>query len=132
MALLLGNKGEKIVLEALVNKTPGQNLVLRLFTNNKTPAEGDAASDYTEAAGFGYSPITLTGSNWGAASEGDPSSIAHPEQTFAFNGALGNVYGYFLTQVTSGLFVLAELFPGGPINAQANVEIAVTPTITAN
>ena len=39
MSLVLVNQGEIIMLEALVNKTAPQNLVLRLFQNNVTPAE---------------------------------------------------------------------------------------------
>lgn len=41
MALVVPDVGENIILEAIVNKTAPQNLVLRLFQSNTTPAEGD-------------------------------------------------------------------------------------------
>lgn len=133
MSLLFPNQGEGIVLEAIVNKTAPQTLILRLYSNNKTPAETDTEADYTEAAGSGYSSISLTGASWGAASLGAPSSIAYAQQTFTLTGALGNVYGYYLTQTTSGKLVYAERFSDGPYNIQNNGDqIKVTPTITAD
>lgn len=130
MALVFPDTGENIVLEALVNKTAPQNLVLRLYTSNTTPAESDTAGTYTEASGNGYSAITLTGSSWNAASGG---SISYAQQTFTFSGALGNVYGYYLTQASSGTLVYAERFTDGPYNIANNGDqIKITPTITAS
>ena len=65
MALVVVNNGESIALQYLTNKaaTP-ENLVLRLFTSNTTPAETDTAGTYTEASGSGYAAITLTGASW--------------------------------------------------------------------
>jgi hypothetical protein len=130
MALVFPDVGENIVLEALVNKTAPQNLVLRLYTSNTTPGESDTAGTYTEATGNGYSSITLTGASWGAASGG---SIAYAQQTFTFSGALGNVYGYYMTQASSGTLVYAERFTDGPYNIVNNGDqIKITPTITAS
>jgi hypothetical protein len=130
MALVFPDVGENIVLEALVNKTAPQNLVLRLYTSNTTPGESDTAGTYTEATGNGYSSITLTGASWGAASGG---SIAYAQQTFTFSGALGNVYGYYMTQASSGTLVYAERFTDGPYNIANNGDqIKITPTITAS
>jgi hypothetical protein len=130
MALVFPDVGENIVLEALVNKTAPQNLVLRLYTSNTTPGESDTAGTYTEATGNGYSSNTLTGASWGAASGG---SIAYAQQTFTFSGALGNVYGYYMTQASSGTLVYAERFTDGPYNIVNNGDqIKITPTITAS
>jgi hypothetical protein len=130
MALVFPDVGENIVLEALVNKTAPQNLVLRLYTSDTTPGESDTAGTYTEATGNGYSAITLTGASWGAASGG---SIAYAQQTFTFSGALGNVYGYYMTQASSGTLVYAERFTDGPYNIANNGDqIKITPTITAS
>jgi hypothetical protein len=129
MALVFPDVGENIVLEALVNKTAPQNLILRLYTSNTTPGEADTAGTYTEATGNGYSAITLTGASWGTASGG---SIAYAQQTFTFTGNLGNVYGYYMTQATSGTLVFAERFTDGPYNIVNNGDqIKITPTITA-
>lgn len=130
MALSFPDQGENIALEAIVNKTAPQNLVLRLYTNNITPGESDTEATYTEASGNGYSAITLTGSSWGSASGG---SIAYAQQTFSFTGALGNVYGYYVTQTTSGKLVYSERFADAPINIANNGDqIKITPTITAS
>jgi hypothetical protein len=129
MALVFPDVGENIVLEALVNKTAPQNLVLRLYTSNTTPGESDTAGTYTEASGNGYNAITLTGASWGSASGG---SIAYAQQTFTFTGNLGNVYGYYMTQASSGTLVFAERFTDGPYNIVNNGDqIKITPTITA-
>lgn len=130
MALVVPDQGENIILEAIVNKTAPQNLVLKLYTNDVTPGESDDEGDYTEASSYGYSPVTLTGASWGAASGG---SIAYAQQTFTFTGALGNVYGYFIVQAVSGKLVWAERFAGAPYNIVNNGDqIKVTPTITAS
>lgn len=131
MALVVVNNGESIALQLLTNKlaTP-ENLVLRLFTNNITPGETDTAGTYTEAAGFGYAAITLTGATWTVSGV---TQIAYPEQTFTFTGALGNVYGYYLTRATSADLVLAERFTGAPFAINNNGDqIKVTLVITAD
>lgn len=132
MALNVPDTGENIALEALVNKTAAQNLVLKLFTSNTTPADTDTAVTYTEAAWTGYSAITLTGASWGAASGG---SIAYAQQTFASSAdqASVNNYGYFMVQTTSGTLVLSERFTDGPYAIANNGDqIKVTPQITAS
>jgi hypothetical protein len=135
MALLVQNDGEVIALEALVNKTAPQNLILKLFQNNVTPAETDIASGYTEATFTGYGPITLTGASWGAASAGAPSSIAYAQQTFTSSAGAQSqaIYGYYLVQASSGKVVLAERFSDGPYTiVNLGDQIKVTPTITAD
>ena len=133
MTLLVPNNGEGDALQYFVNRAAPENLVLRLYTNNITPAETDVAATYTEAAGFGYAAITLTGASWAAPSEGSPSSIAFAQQTFTFTGALGNVYGYYETRFTSGRIALAERFTDGPYNIANNGDqIKITPQITAD
>ena len=133
MALLVVNNGESIALQLITNKlaTP-ENLILRLYTNNITPGETDTAATYTEASGNGYAAITLTGASWTVTGTA-PTSIGYAEQTFTFTGALGNVYGYYLTRATSADLILAERFTGAPFNIANNGdEIKITPTITAD
>ena len=131
MALVVPNQGEQLLLDAFTGKTAGQNLVLRLFTSNTTPAETDTEATYTEATGNGYAAITLTAANW-TTTPGAPTNTAYAEQTFTFTGALGNVYGYYFTQVTSGKLVWAERFTSAPFNiANSGDQIKITPQITA-
>lgn len=132
MTLVLPNQGESIALEALVGKTAGQNLVLRLFKSNTTPAETDTEATYTEADFTGYSAITLTAANWSVTGTA-PSSAGYAQQTFTSSAGSQNqnVYGYYLTQVTSGKLVWSERFSDGPYNIANNGDaIKVTLAIT--
>lgn len=130
MALLFPTVGDNLALEAITNKTAPEDLVLKLYTNNITPAKDDEASSYLEASGFGYAGIVLPGASWGAAAFG---SIAAPQQIFTFTGALGNVYGYFIVQQSSGILVYAERFSNGPYPIMTSGDkIEITPTIQAN
>lgn len=130
MTLLVPNNGEGDGLTYFVNKGTPENLVLRLYTNNITPAETDVAGTYTEASGSGYGAATLTGASW-TVTEGAPSNAAYAQQTFTFTGALGNVYGYYMTRATSGRIALAERFSDGPYNIANNGDqIKITPQIT--
>lgn len=130
MSLLVPNNGEGDMLAYAVNKSTPQDLVLRLYTNNITPAETDTAATYTEAAGNGYASLQMAGANW-TITEGAPSSADFAQQDFTFTGALGNVYGYFLTRLTSGRIAWVERFSDGPYNIVNNGDqIKVTPKIT--
>ncbi len=132
MALNVPDVGENVILEALVNKTAAQNLVLKLYSNNITPADSDTAGTYTECTFAGYSAITLTGSSWGAASGG---TIAFAQQTFtrSSTGASENVYGYFIVQASSGILVWSERDPAGPFAiTNAGETVKVTPTISGS
>lgn len=132
MALLFPNGGEDIALAAIVNKTAPQNLVLRLYQNNITPSETDTASTYTDATFTGYVAITLTGASWTVT---PGVNVAYPQQTFTSSAAQAtqNIYGYYLTQVSSGLLVYAERFSDAPTPiTNNNDQILVTPTINAD
>jgi hypothetical protein len=132
MALNVPDVGENIALEALVNKTVGQNLNLRLFQNNITPADTDVAATYTEATFTGYAAIALTGATWNAAAAGNIAYSA--QQTFTSTGVVANsIYGYYLSQVTSGILVWSERDGAAPFNVANNGDtVKITPTISAN
>lgn len=121
MAFVLVNQGEQIALEALVNKTAPQTLVLKLFKSNTTPAEAHTEANYTEADFTGYSAVTLTGSSW-SVTPGDPTTAAYAEQTFTSSAGSQNqdVYGYYVVQQSSGKVVWAERFSNAPYNIANN------------
>jgi hypothetical protein len=132
MTLRIPNAAEVIALKALLNHTAGQNQVLRLYTNDKTPAESDVAGDYTEATFSGYATKALTGSSWNF-TEGNPSVADYAQQTFTSNAGSQNqnVYGYYITQSVSGALIWAERFTDGPYNVNNNGdEVRVTPRMT--
>lgn len=122
--------GEVVMMEAFLNKTASQDLVLRLYSSNTTPAETDTDATYTEVTGGGYSAANLTAANW-TVTGGNPTTAAYPEVTFTFTGSVGNVYGYYVTQTSSGILMWAERFTSGPFNIQNNGDqIKITPQIT--
>lgn len=130
MPLRIPNAGETTALSIMVGKTAVENLRLRLFTNNVTPSDTDVPATYTEASGNGYANVLLTAANW-VITAGDPASAAYPEITFTFTGALGNVYGYYITGETSTVVRWAERFTTSPFDVQANGDqIKITPILT--
>jgi len=83
MAGLLVNLGEVRMLSLLTNDGQAlENNVLRLYQNDKTPAETDTAGDYTQATFTGYVAITLTATDWTITS-GAPSDATALEKTFS-------------------------------------------------
>jgi len=132
MALLFPNQGEQLALSHILNKTAPENLTLRLFQNNYTPIETTIETDLTEATFTGYSAISLTAANW-TIPDGGPATYA--EQTFTSTAGSQNqdVYGYYLTQDTSGKLLYAELFTDGPYNiANDQDKINVTLSVGAD
>lgn len=132
MTLLVPNNGEGDALSYFVNKSAPQDLVLRRYSNNVTPAETDTAASYTEAAFTGYAALQLAGAGW-TITEGAPSSAAHAQQTFTSTAGAQSVscYGYYMTRLTSGRIALAERFTDGPYTIVNNGDqIKITPQIT--
>lgn len=130
MTIVVPNVGEGRILNNFLNKVAPQDATLKLYTNNVTPAETDTASTYTEATGSGYAAKNLVAANW-TVTEGAPSDGTAAEQTFTFSGALGNVYGYYLVQTSSGILLWAERFSSAPQVIQNDGDqIKITPKIT--
>lgn len=132
MAFVVCNNGEGDALRAIVAHTAATNLVLKLFSNNVTPAETDTAATYTEADFSGYAAATLTGASW-TITEGAPSNAAYAEQSFTADGsiaALQNIYGAFMVRATSGRLFAAQDFSAARPVENENDSIGVTPTIT--
>ena len=133
MALNVPDVGENIALEALVNKTAGQNLLLKLYSSNTTPADTDIAATYTEATFPGYAAITLTGATWNAAAAGTIAYSAQQTFTRSSTGATENIYGYYCVQSVSGILVYSERDGAAPFAVTNNGDaIKITPTISAN
>ena len=134
MTLLVPNSAEVIIMANLLNIAAPEDLKLKLFSSNTTPAESDTEANYTETTGGGYTDVTLTPANW-TTTPGDATVAAYPEHVFDFDGAdaatVGDVYGYYVVQATSGALLWAEVFSGAPLSIQ-NIgdEIRVTLQIT--
>lgn len=128
MTLIVPNAAEVIILNNILEEI----LVLKLYSNNKVPVEGDTAASYTEVVGGGYSSKTLA-ALWTVTS-GDPSYAVFPSaKDFAFTGvtnAPGTVYGYYIIG-PDGAIRWAERFPEAvlpfsPINGSL---IRITPRL---
>lgn len=132
MALLVPTVGEVDGLKAFVAHTAATELIMKLYTNPVTPAEGDTAGSYTEATFNGYSAKTLTGTSW-TVTPGDPSVATYAVQPFIVSSTTTQqlIYGYFCVRVTSGILAYAERFTNGPYAMQnAGDTINITPRIT--
>jgi len=121
MALVVPDASIDRLLEQIVNKTAVQDLVCRLYSNDYTPVAGSVVGNFTEVSGSGYAAISLTASEWVVATQDN----AHPAISFEFTSSFGTVYGYYLTEATSGLLVWAERFSSPP-----NVNKAGLVTVT--
>jgi hypothetical protein len=130
MALLMVDQGEGVSLAIIVNKVAPQDLVLHLYKNDKTPADGDTEDDYEEATFSGYVQKGLAGANW-TVTPGAPSEAAYPQQTFLSDQAqtVENVYGYYITQSVSEMLIWAERFPLPCPIYNNNDAVKVTPKI---
>lgn len=133
MTLKLVNGGEVIALEYLVNKDAPQDLVLRTFKNNITPADTDVAASYTESNFTGYAAITLTGASW-TVTPGDPAVATFAERNFTSSAdqTLQTVYGYYLTRATGGELVWSERLPTPQAIQNSGDRVSVTPRIEAS
>jgi hypothetical protein len=114
MALLVPDVGEVELLSRAVNLTSPDDCVLHLYTNDKTPAEGDTVADYTESTGSGYAAETLTGSSWTVTTTTGTTTGEYPQVTFTYTGAEPNIYGYYVTNNAGTTLLWAERFSDGP------------------
>lgn len=93
-------------------------LRLHLFSNNHTPAAGDTVSAYTECAFSGYSYVTMT--TWGTPAT-VTSGLARMEEvqhdfTWDGTGSPGDIYGYYVTDPSSGDLLWAERYGSAPFS----------------
>lgn len=107
--------------------TGGNNLTLKLFCLDVTPADTNTAGTYTECAGGGYAAKTLTNGSWVVTTGNDPSDATYAEQTFTFTGALTTnttIFGYFVIDA-DGTLIWAEKLGSTftPANNGDNVKI---------
>ncbi len=131
MSLLVPTEGELIALQRLVNKGPFNDPLLKLYTNDKTPAEEDTLSDYTELNKAGYSARTLTGANWTIATSGATGYAQFAQITFTLTGQC-TAYGYMVTNAGSTGVMWAERFSDGPYSIPSGGgTIKITPRIEA-
>lgn len=131
MPLKVPNTIEVEVLTTML--TPA--LTLRLYGNDKTPADGDTAAAYTEVSGGNYVNKPLVFATWSIVG-GTPSVASYVGQTWLFNGPINppnTIYGYFVTRNSDGKLMWAERFPAAnvpfaPVNGS---KIVLLPKVSA-
>jgi len=127
MALVLLDVGADEILKTYFNNTRpagGNNLALRLFATDVTPAQSGVT--YVEATGGGYAAITLTNGSWTITSANDPSDAVYAEQTFTFTGALttnSTVYGYYITDADDTVIYAEAFTPFEPLSSGDNIKV---------
>lgn len=130
MALVLADVGADLILNTFFNATAQQNLLLKLYATDVTPADTDTVATYTEADGGGYAAKTLTNGSWTVAGANDPSDAVYAQQTWTFTGALttnATVYGYFVTDAAGTTLVYAEKFGTSFTPANNGDQLKLTP-----
>lgn len=132
MALTLVDIGADAVLKKYFNDTNpagGQNLTLKLFVSNTTPADTDTQATYTEAVGGGYVTKTLTNGSWTVTVGNDPSDAVYAEQTWTFTGPLTTnltIYGYYVVNADNVL-IWAERLGASFTPDQNGDQLKITP-----
>lgn len=129
MAGSIPNVEEQRIGENYVRNT----IALKLYSNNYTPVEASTLANFTEVSGGGYADIDLASGSW-VWTPGDPTVGEYPEQEFVFTGATtapGTIYGYYLVDQTTGLYIGGERFAGAilPFTPIAGSTIRLTPTV---
>lgn len=133
MTLLVPTVSEKTLADFMLGVTTPGNQKLKLFVNNYTPVDASVAADFTEMSTLSYAEKTLTKTSWvtteGAA--GAAASAAYAAQTWTFTaGSAVTVYGYYITDVTTGKLLWAENFATPKVVQNNGDQIIITPTIT--
>lgn len=131
MPLLIPTASENKLLEFLLGFSVPGNQILRLNVNNITPADADVAATYTEMSTHGYAAKTLTKTNWVIAQNAGVAEGTFAQQTYTFTAAAAvTVFGYYVTDVTTGLLIWAEKFNTGKVIQFAGDQILITPKFT--
>ena|SRR5260221_138134 len=133
MALIVPSASEKTWCDFMLGVTTPGNQNLKLFVNNVTPDDTFVAAGLTEMSTLGYAQKVLTKTSWVtvAGATGQPATSTYAQQTWTFTaGTAVTVYGYYYTDVTTGLLVAVELFSSPKVVQNTGDQIIITPTIT--
>jgi hypothetical protein len=133
MALILPSASEKTMGDFTLGVTVPGNQKLKLFVNNYVPDDNTVLASLTEMTTLGYVDKTLTKTAWTtvAGAAGQVATSTYATQTWTFTaGVAVTVYGYFITDITSGLLLWVESFVAPKVIQNTGDQIIITPTIT--
>jgi len=100
-------------LEVQLARRQPEELILKLFTNERTPQPTDTAARYTEVQGPGYAAVRLDPREWTIddARSNRPAIARYPEVVFMFQGPTNRpIAGYFIVTKDTVLLVGGEQF----------------------
>lgn len=134
MALILPAASENNMLNFALGVTVPGNQYLKLYVNNVTTSTDTlVAADFTEMSTLGYTSPgkELTKTSWVVAQSGSVATATYAPQTWTFTaGTAVTVYGYYVTDKTTGLLLWFEAFSTAKVVQNAGDQIIITPTIT--
>ena len=134
MALILTDAGaQQILKKYFKNQSPagGNNLTLKLFTNDITVSDATVAADLIEATGGGYVSATMATTDGTISLVNGIAQVAYPQSQFVFTGALtGNptIFGYYIVDADNAL-IFVERAPAGYTPMSNGDMYAITPII---
>ena len=132
MPLTVPIVGDTLLLRYMLNNVTPADVQMRLYSNNVTPHESSALSDFTESAATSpYTAVTLSGASWTVSSGATAGSTGtYAAQNFNFSTA-DTIYGYFITSGGARTLLWAERFSGGPFQLPTSGgQIQVNPKIS--
>ena len=135
MALILPAASENNLLNFALGVTVPGNQYLKLYvTNVNTATDSLVVADFTEFGNtLGYSSPgkELTKTSWVVAQSGGVATATYAPQTWTFTaGTAVTVYGYYVTDKTTGLLLWFEAFGTAKVVQNSGDQIIITPTIT--
>jgi hypothetical protein len=129
MTVIVGHSAKIIMISAVLNKVPAEDLILRLYQNDITPAPDYTTEDYIEVNSNGYGGQVLNANDWEITADDHVKAIHLPVH-FTFTGETGDIFGYYITQDVSGELMWAERFDNTIYIRNPGDEIRVEPAIT--
>jgi len=133
MTLVVPNASLVIMLKRILNMSEQKDFAIRLFANDYKPNSKTIRGHFKEVNGGGYKAKKFSPGHWKmvANQEDMPVYAEYQEMEWSFDEPIGEVYGYFVTQLPSSELVWAERFENGPyrINTVGD-KIKITPRLT--
>lgn len=136
MALILPAASENNMLNFALGVTVPGNQYLKLYTSSITTTnDALVAADFNavEMSTLGYTSPgkELTKTSWVVAQSGSVATATYAPQTWTFTaGTAVTVYGYYVTDKTTGLLLWFEAFGTAKVVQNSGDQIIITPTIT--
>lgn len=133
MTLVVPNASLVIMLKRILNVSEQKDFAIRLYANDYRPSSKSLRSHFKEVKGGSYKAKKFSPAHWKMIADQDdmPVFAEYPEMEWSFDEPIGEVYGYFVTQLPTGELVWAERFENGPYRIQTvGDKIKVTPRLT--